>query len=80
MLGVLKSNPEAIRRLRKAKGHSTLTLAEESTVSQQRISDLEKEPTVVRSMTAKRLADALGVQITDIATVHPDDEPSEVAS
>lgn len=77
--GVLMSKPEEIRKLRKEQGHSTLTLAEESTVSQQRISDLEKEPTALRSMTAKRLADALGVQITDIATVLPD-EPDVVAS
>lgn len=74
---MLKSKPEAIRRLRKQKGHSTLTLAEESTVSQQRISDLEQQPTVLRSMTAKRLADALGVQITDIATVYDDDPQTE---
>lgn len=73
------SDHEALRRLRKEKGHSGYTLAEESGVSQSRISELEAGSIPVRSMTAKRLADALGVGILDIATVVPD-ESEEVAS
>lgn len=71
---MLKSNPATLRRLRTERGHSGRTLAEESGVSQQRISDLESKPTPVQPMTAKRLADALGVAIVDIATVESDGE------
>lgn len=76
---MLKSNPRELRKLRRAKGHSGYTLAEASGVSQPRISELESGSTPLHPRTAKRLADALGVEITDIATVEPD-EPVEVSA
>lgn len=74
----MRINPTALRSIRERAGHTTRSLADVSGVSQQRISDLESDPPVgVRPPTAKALSDALGCDITEIAT---SDEPSGVAS
>lgn len=75
---MLKSNPGALRRIRELKGHTGPSLARVSGVSQPRISELEQQPCPMWPTTAKRLADALGVEITDIAV--SDDDQVEVAS
>lgn len=66
---MLRSDHEALRRLRQSKGHSGRTLSEVSGVSQPRICELEAKPTPILPMTAKRLADALGVEIENITTI-----------
>jgi transcriptional regulator with XRE-family HTH domain len=71
---VLRSDHVALRHYRRHKGHSTRTLAEASGVSQSRISELETGPVVVKPMTAKRIADVLGLEITDIAIVSDETE------
>jgi transcriptional regulator with XRE-family HTH domain len=73
----MRSNAAALRAARERKGHTLVSLGEVSGVSFQRISDLEQTDTGVRPTTAKRLADALGCDIEDIATI---DDPAEVAS
>lgn len=75
---VMKSDPAALREIRERNGHTGRSLAEKSGVSQQRISDLEKDAVRVFPTTMRRLADALGVEIEEIATVCADEE--QVAS
>jgi transcriptional regulator with XRE-family HTH domain len=74
---VLRSNPEALRRIRETSGHTTPSLAKASGVSFRRIWGLEQESCRMLPTTAKRLADALGVKVTDITV--QDDEPAEVS-
>ncbi len=66
---MLRSDPEALRALRRRKGHSTRTLAARAELSHAAIVRLEKGAVPVKPDTADRLAEALGVEITDIATV-----------
>lgn len=76
----MKSNPEALRAERERKGHTGVGLARLSGVSFQRIWDLEQQPTAMRPTTAKKLADALGVEIEEIATVEPDPAEDEAVA
>lgn len=71
---MLQSDPEALRNLRQTKGHSTRTLAGVAGITHATISRLESGSVAVFPATAKRIADALGVEITDIATFVPDDK------
>lgn len=72
----MKSDPDRLRQLREAKGHSQSSLARVSGVSQTRIGELEAAAAGVRPPTAAALAKALGVGIADIT--QPD--PAAVAS
>lgn len=65
----MKSNPEALRKIRQGKGHTVTSLAEECDLSKQRLSEIEREALGLLPTTAKRLADALGVDIEAIATI-----------
>lgn len=76
---MLRSNHEELFRLRTEKGHSLRTLAAEAGISHQAIGRLESGPVVVYPATAKRLADALGVEMLAIAVV-VQAETTEVAS
>ncbi len=69
---MLRSDPEALRAHRRRKGHSTRTLARKAEISHGAIVRLEGGPVPVKPDTADRLAAALGVEITDIATVVED--------
>ena len=73
----MKSRPEALRSQRELKGHTLTSLASIADISKQRLWQLEDEATGLLPTTAKRIADALGVDITDIATLT---ETEEVAS
>ncbi len=74
----MKSRPEALRSHRERKGHTLTSLAPLVSLSKQRLWQLEDKPTGLLPPTAKRIADALGVEITDIADLT--DAPEEVAS
>lgn len=78
MTVVLISRPQELRKRREQSGHSGHTLAEVSGVSQPRISELETGAIPIRPTTARRLADALGVEIPDITTSV--DTPAEVTT
>ena len=67
--GVLMSKPGALYELRRRRGHSLRTLAQVAGVSHSGIARLERGAVAVYPATAKRLADALGCEITDIADV-----------
>lgn len=71
----MRSKPAALRAARQRQGHTITALAELSGVSKQRISDLESSAVGIMPPTAKRLADALGVDIEDIADI-TDEVPS----
>jgi len=71
----MRIKPAALRAARQRRGHTVTALAELSGVSKQRISDLESSAVGVMPPTAKRLADALGVDIEDIADI-ADEVPS----
>lgn len=73
----MRSNPEALKRIRETAGHSQASLSRDSDVAQSHISKLERTPVAVRPPTALRLAVALGVDITAITV---SDEHAEVAS
>jgi transcriptional regulator with XRE-family HTH domain len=64
----VRINPRALQTSREANGHSQSSLARESGVSQQRISQLEQDADghTVTPPLAKKLADALGVPLADI--------------
>jgi DNA-binding XRE family transcriptional regulator len=65
----MKSRPEALRSHRERKGHTLTSLASAADLSKQRLWQLEDEAAGLLPTTAKRIADALGVDITDIATL-----------
>lgn len=65
---MLRSDPAALRNLRRLAGHSVRTLADEAGISHAAIVRLEGGAVAVLPRTAKRIADVLGVEITDIAT------------
>ena len=71
----MRIKPAALRAARQRQGHTVTALAELSGVSKQRISDLESSAVGIMPPTAKRLADALGVDIEDIADI-ADEVPS----
>lgn len=74
----MKVRPAALRSARERSGHTHTSLAALADLSKQRISQLEAGVDLgVWPTTAKRLADALGVEITDIADLTDD---AEVAS
>ena len=75
MVPGMRSKPAALRAARQRQGHTVTALAELSGVSKQRISDLESSAVGIMPPTAKRLADALGVDIEDIADI-ADEVPS----
>ena len=75
MVPGMRSKPAALRAARQRQGHTVTALAELSGVSKQRISDLESSAVGSMPPTAKRLADALGVDIEDIADI-ADEVPS----
>lgn len=80
-LAAVKINPGALTAARERAGHTQASLSRESTVNQSWISQLERlddegQPREIRPPTAKRLADALGVDIGDITI----SEPVEVQS
>lgn len=75
MVPVMRSKPAALRAARQRQGHTVTALAKLSGVSKQRISDLESGAVGIMPPTAKRLADALGVDIEDIADI-ADEAPS----
>ena len=56
-------NPAALKAIREHAGHSQLSLAKQSGVSQGHISDIEANnlPANARPATVKKLAEALGV-------------------
>lgn len=64
----MQTRPAALRSARERRGHTHTSLAEAAGLSKQRISQLEAgvDPGILPT-TAKRLAEALGVEITDIA-------------
>lgn len=66
---MLRSDPDALRHHRRGKGHSTRTLAAEAGLSHSAIVRLEGGRVPVFPATAHKLARALGVEVTDIATV-----------
>jgi transcriptional regulator with XRE-family HTH domain len=82
MVPDMKSKPAALRAARERQGHTITALAALSRVSKQRISDLETSPVGILPPTALRLADALGVDIEDIASITSitDDESDEVVA
>ncbi|MGH9151357.1 MAG: helix-turn-helix domain-containing protein [Acidimicrobiales bacterium] len=65
----MKSKPEALRELRQRKGHTVRSFAEACDLSRTRVSELEREALGLLPTTAKRIADALGVEIDDVATI-----------
>lgn len=65
----MKSRPAALRSIRERRGHTLTSLAAEVDLSKQRLSQLEAEEEGLLPTTAKRIADALGVEIDEIATV-----------
>ena len=75
MVPGMRSKPAALRAARQRQGHTVTALAKLSGVSKQRISDLESSAVGIMPPTAKRLADALGVDIEDIADI-ADEAPS----
>ena len=75
MVPAMRSKPAALRAARQRQGHTVTALAKLSGVSKQRISDLESSAVGIMPPTAKRLADALGVDIEDIADI-ADEVPS----
>ena len=75
MVPGMRSKPAALRAARQRQGHTVTALAKLSGVSKQRISDLESSAVGIMPPTAKRLADALGVDIEDIADI-ADEVPS----
>lgn len=79
MLSV-KCKPKALRAIRERSGHTLGSLAIAADVSKQRLWQLENDPEQkgIKPTTAKRIADGLGVDIEDIATIT--DDPEAVAS
>lgn len=74
----MKTRPTALRSARERNGHTHTSLAAKAGVSKQRISQLEAGVDLgILPTTAKRLADALGVEITEIAELT--DATEEVA-
>lgn len=65
----MKSRPEALRSIRERNGHTLTSLAPVAGLSKQRLWQLEDEATGILPTTAKRIAEALGVSIEDIATL-----------
>lgn len=70
MLPAMETEARSLRRHRELAGLSQAALADRSGVSQTRISELELGANI-RPTTAKALADALGVPLTDIARPEP---------
>lgn len=64
----MEINPAALKAVRENGGHSQLSLAKASGVSQGHISDIEAKPgpVPIRPATAKKLATALNVPIAAI--------------
>lgn len=62
----MRINAAALVAIREGRGHTQLSLAAESGVSQGRISELEAADANVRPATVKALADALQVPTTAI--------------
>lgn len=65
----MKSKPQALKAIRERAGHTLTSLAPIAQVSKQRLWQLEADEDGILPTTAKRIADALGVDITDIAEI-----------
>lgn len=73
----MRSKPKALREIRERKGHTLTSLAPLARISKQRLWQLEADAEGLLPTTAKRIAEALEVDIEDIATIG--DETVEVA-
>lgn len=77
MMSIVRINPDALKAIREKDGHTQLSLAAASGVSQNRISELESaEKSSVRPTTVKALADVLQVPVSALVLA---DEPEVVA-